>query len=634
MVSENKILSFFLTGLSSVFIAFHLFTAMYGTVPVQLQRSFHLSLAAMIGFLCYPCCKKLGIRWWDVLLASFAALAFGYIALNFDRIALRQSLISPLSVFDLLMGASVLLLVLEMTRRVAGLVLSIVGCVALVYMFFGRYFPRMISHPGFSLQDIIDYQIYGLDGVYSMPLGISATYIVLFIILGTLMEYSKTGDVIMDLGKIAAGKYRGGPAKVACVTSAFFGSISGSAAANVYATGTFTIPMMKKIGYKPSIAGAVEAVASTGGQIMPPIMGAAAFLMAELLGIPYLQVCKAALIPAVLYYVSLILVLDFEAAKEGIKGLSRDQIPSFRSVVSRLYLLLPLVLLVTVLIRGYTPFRAAFLAILASFFLSMLRSETRFSLRSFFEAVFVSAKRTVMIAVACAAAGIVIGAITLTGIGLSLSSIIMTLSGGNLLLGLVLIMLCCIVMGMGTPTTVAYVIVATLGVPVMRNFGFDPIPSHFFVFYFAVLSMITPPVAIAAYAAADIAKEDAMKIGFQSIKIATVIFIIPFVFVFDRGLLFDAPVPTIIFRTSATLVSIVFFAGAATGWLFRRLNIFCRVLLVALFLTVNAPFVPLSLAGIGGGLAVCLWLFFAQRDSGFSDEKQHKETIMRKDDLV
>ena len=308
----------------------------------------------------------------------------------------------------------------------------------------------------------------------------------------------------------------------------------------------------------------------------------------------------------------MIIVLDFEAAKGGIKGLPVEQIPSFWSIVPKMYLLFPIALLVGFLILGYSPFRAAFIGIVAAFVLSMLHQDTRFSITSFIEAINVAAKRAVMIAMACAAAGIVVGVITLTGVGLSLSSLIMTLSGGNILIGLILIMVSTIIMGMGTPTTAAYVIVATLAVPVMRNFGFDPLSSHFFVFYGAVLSMFTPPVAIAAYAAADIAKEDGMKIGFQSMRIAFVAFIIPFVCVLDKGLLFDAPLQTVLYRTIATVISIVMFAGAATGWFSRPLSMSWRFLFMVVFILVNLPKVQFSLIGIMASLILGFQFFISK----------------------
>ena len=318
----NRILPIVLFTLSFVLVAFHLYTAAFGSVVTQLQRSFHLLLTGSMGFLLYPLAgKRKKSQWMDYVLFIVAFVAFGYIALHYNKIALRKSMTSPLSILDYVMGGVVIVLLLEIARRAVGIVMSLIAALGLVYAYFGPYMPGMLAHRGVSLRDIIDYQTWGLDGVYSIPLSISATYIVLFVILGTMLEFIKSGDTIMDLGKLVAGRYRGGPAKVACITSAFFGSISGSAAANVYATGSFTIPMMRRIGYKKHVAGAVEAVASTGGQIMPPVMGAAAFLMAELIGIPYIEVCKVALMPAVFFYLGLIIVLDFEAARQGISGM-------------------------------------------------------------------------------------------------------------------------------------------------------------------------------------------------------------------------------------------------------------------------------------------------------------------------
>lgn len=604
--------------LSIILVGFHLYTAAFGTVITQLQRSIHLTLAAVLGFLCYPRSKDSGTDLFDILLAVIAGLCFGYILINYDRIALRQSLVSYLSPVDLVIGAGVILLVIELTRRTVGKVLSLVTIACLLFAYYGQVMPDIIAHIGVSLRDIIDYQAFGLDGVYSMPLSISATYIVLFIILGTIMEYSKAGDVIMDLGKLLAGRFRGGPAKVACLTSAFFGSISGSAAANVYATGTFTIPMMKRIGYKPATAGAVEAIASTGGQIMPPVMGAAAFIMAETIGIPYISICKAALMPAVFYYISLILVLDFIAAKRNIKGIAREELPKVRDVLPKVYLLLPLIVLVVVLIKGYTPFRASFIAIILSFILSFFRKDTRFTFNTFLEAVMVSARRTSMIAIACAAAGIVIGTITQTGVGLALSSIIVSLSGGHLWLALILIMISCIIMGMGTPTTVAYIIVATLAVPIMKDLNFADLPSHLFVFYFGVMSMITPPVAIAAYAAGEIAQEDPMKIGFAATKLAAIVYILPFVFLFDNSLLLIGEWPHVVMRLFFLLLAVCIFAGAITGWTLINLSLIMRALMVGVFCTLVIPDIPLNLLGTAAFGATIAFLYMKSKRA---DEK-------------
>jgi TRAP transporter 4TM/12TM fusion protein len=596
---QDRILYGVLFLLSTTLVVFHLYTAAFGSVVTQLQRSFHLLLTGSIGFLLYPLAgKQKKAKWYDYLFFIAGFISLGYIAINYNEIALRKSMTSPLSTLDYFMGGLVLVLLLELARRAVGIVMSLIAAVGLLYAYFGPYMPGILAHRGVSLRDIIDYQTWGLDGVYSIPLSISATYIVLFVILGTMLEYIKSGDTIMDLGKLAAGRYRGGPAKVACITSAFFGSISGSAAANVYATGSFTIPMMKRIGYKKHVAGAIEAVASTGGQIMPPVMGAAAFLMAELIGIPYIEICKVALMPAVFFYLGLIIVLDFEAAKLGISGLDQSELPKFSEIAGKLYLLSPIVSLVVFLVLGFSPYMASFYSILISIVLAIINSDVKLDRKTIYDIIVTSGKRATMIAIACAAAGIIIGVITLTGFGLSLSSLILSLSGGKIVPALLLMMVTCIIMGTGTPTTVAYILVATLGVPVMQNLGLPLIASHLFVFYFAVISMITPPVAIAAFAAAEIADEDPIKVGIAAVRIAVIIYAIPFIFLFDPTLLLQGAFVETIFRFVSITAGIILVSGGTTKWFFRKLRIHEDVILFVLGIAGLVPFVYSNIVAI------------------------------------
>ncbi len=573
MTKPQKIAGIIVFILSLILVLFHLYTAAFGSVITQLQRSIHLLLTASMGYLFYPSAGKgEKVKWADFVFFALSLICFSYIALNYEEIALRKSLISPLSPLDYVMGALVVVLLLEIARRAVGLVMSLIALIGTLYALFGPYMPGVLAHRGISLKDLIDYQTWGLDGVYSMPLSISATYVVLFVILGTILEFIKSGDTIMDLGKITTGKYRGGPAKVACLTSAFFGSISGSAAANVYATGSFTIPMMKKIGYNGKTAGAIEAVASTGGQIMPPVMGAAAFLMAELIGIPYIAICKVALMPALFFYAGLLIVLDFEAARTGISGLDPGEIPKLKEIRGKLYLLLPIVTLVVLLIAGFSPYSASFYSILVGIVLAFVNSDVKLTLKNVMDIVTTCGKRTAMIAIACGTAGIIIGIITQTGLGLSLSSLILSLSGGHIVPALLLMMLCCIIMGTGTPTTVAYILVATLGVPVMQDLGLPLIASHLFVFYYAVISMITPPVAIAAFAAAEISNEDPIKVGLTSMRIACIIYFIPFILLFDPAMLLQASLGTSIFRFVSIITGIIFVSGGMTRWFLKELN--------------------------------------------------------------
>ncbi len=584
--------------LSAGFFIFHLYTAAFGTFISQLQRPLHLAFMSGAGFVLYPVLKGKKRGSVDIALALTAACTFGYLASQAGPISVRATFVTPLSTFDQVIGTLAIVLVIELVRRTVGISLALVAGVFLIFTIAGPFLPDPLMHRGFTWLDLIDYQVYGLDGIFSIPLGIAATYIVLFIFLGTFMEACGVGDLIMDLGKALVGKSRGGPAKIACLSSALVGSISGSAAANVYATGTFTIPLMKRMGYPAPLAGAIEAIASTGGQIMPPVMGMAAFLMAELLGVSYLFILKAALVPALLYYTSLYFVLDFVAARRQMAGLEEKEIPPGKAIIPRLYLLAPLVLLVVVLVMGYTPFRAAFFALVTMLALSFVRRETRFTPLSFLYTLVTAARRTVIIAAACAAAGVVIGVITLTGVGLSLSSMIISLSGGYTLPALALIMFSSIVLGMGTPTTVAYIIVVALGVPVMRQLGFATLPSHLFVFYFAVLSMITPPVAIAAYAAGEIARVDPMRTGLVAVRTGMVSFLIPFAFLFNPALLGEGSLLWVILRSLTFVAGIAAFVGGLTGWYGHRISFAWRLFLPLSFFLVTYPHAVTVLLGI------------------------------------
>ncbi|RPI10523.1 MAG: TRAP transporter fused permease subunit [Zetaproteobacteria bacterium] len=582
---------------------FHLYTAAFGTYAALLQRSVHLALTAGLGFLGYSFAgrrRKDGESpgWTDWGLAALALVVFGTIAVRYKSIEVRQALVDALSAWDMVVGALGIALVLELTRRVAGIVLTLIGAAFLAYALAGPYVPGVFAHRGFGLVDVVDYQMFGLNGIFGIPLGVSATYVVLFIILGTIMEESGTGAVLMDMGRRVAGRFRGGPAKIAVLTSAMFGTISGSAVANVYSTGVVTIPMMKRIGYAPHFAGAVEAAASTGGQIMPPIMGAAAFLIADILAIPYLEVCKAAAIPAILFYLGLLLMVDFEAARTGLRGLAPADLPSWSGIGKRAHLLLPVGVLLYVLVRGYTPFWAAFVGVASAVVVSALAPSTRLSPRALARAMIVSAQRTVVVAVGCAVAGVIVGVVTLTGVGLNLSAMVLSVAQGRLLPALLLIMVASLIMGMGTPTTVAYIIVATLGVPVLEKIGVASLPSHMFVFYFGVISMVTPPVAVAAFAAADIAGDSMWRVGWTATKLALVAFLIPFMFVLDQGLLLRGPWLNILGVTLSAGIGVVGLAAGLVGWLFRPVGWFVRVLLIVSALLLIVPGVRTDLVGL------------------------------------
>lgn len=600
-----------LTGWGFVFFSgYHLWTTVWGMPVAYLHRPIHLAFAATLGFLLYSARgKKRGGRppAADLLLSLLSLASFGTVVLLADKAAQRLPMIDPLTPWELFAGAAGILLVLELIRRTVGWVLCGVAAASLAYCFLGPYMPRVLAHTGFTWKQVVDYQSFGLEGIYSSAIGVSSTYIVVFIIFGTFLEMCGAGEVMMDLGRALAGRYRGGPAKIAVVTSAFFGTISGSAAANVYATGTFTIPLMKRTGYTAAFAGAVEAAASTGGQLMPPIMGAAAFLMADILGIPYLKVCVAAFIPSVIYFFSILMMVDFEAAKLGLKGIAEEELPDVRKTLRRVYLLLPIAVLLGVMILDYTPFMAAFVATLSALVVSWLSPEHRMGPRRVLEALEVGGRRTVLIASACAGAGIIVGVITMTGIGLNIASLVISASGGVTIFALLLIMVASILMGVGTPTTVAYIIVATLGVPALEKLGFAALPSHFFVFYFGVISMVTPPVAVAAYAAAEVAGADMMRIGLIASRLCLVAFLVPFIFMYEPALLMIGSWPQVLLAFISAVIGSVALAAALEGWCSRPIGWALRVPLFASALLLIVPGLISDLAGLSIFLTVNAW---------------------------
>jgi TRAP transporter 4TM/12TM fusion protein len=598
------------------YASYHLWTTAFGMPVAYFHRPLHVTFAVTLGFLLYSSRGRKRLEkppLSDVALALLSVACFGTVTLLSEKTAERLAMVDPLSGWELFVGGAGIVLILEMARRTVGWLLAAVAAVFLLYPFVGPHMPHLLAHRGFNWVDVIDYQAFGLEGIYSSAVGVSSTYIAVFIVFGTFLELCGAGGVMMDLGRILTGRFRGGPAKISVLTSAFFGSISGSAAANVYATGTFSIPLMRRTGYSATYAGAVEAAASTGGQLMPPIMGAAAFLMADILGISYLKVCQAALIPSFLYFFSVLMMVDFQAAKLGLKGVPREDLPRLSAVLRRSYLLVPIVVLLAVMIAGYTPFWAAFLATLAAVGVSWFDGQHRMGPRRILRALELSGQRTVLIAMACAGAGLIIGVVTLTGIGLNISSVIITASGGSTILALLLIMAASILLGMGTPTTVAYIIVATLGVPALEQLGFPRLSSHFFVFYFGVISMVTPPVAVASYAAAEVAGADTMRISFTASRLCFVAFLIPFCFMYAPELLMVGdPWRIAVVLLTATL-GIVALAGAFEGWYFRRLGALTRLALFTSAMFLIGPESLPDLFGLGLFLTLTV-LCWARRE--------------------
>ncbi len=544
-------------------------------------RLIHLSLGMAIAFLIYPVVKNKKINIIDLLLAGLALSVGGYILIFMDEIIERFGMPSTA---DLVMGAIAIILVLEMTRRVIGLPMVVIAVAFLLYAYFGNYMPGALAHKGYSISRIIDHLYLHTEGIYGVPIGVSATFVILFIIFGAFLQATKTGDFFMGLANSVTGTARGGPAKIAVLASALFGTISGSAVANVVATGSYTIPLMKRTGYKPHFAGAVEATASSGGQIMPPIMGAAAFVMAEFTGIPYITICLAAVLPAILYFAAVQIAVHLEAVKTGLTGLSKEEIPSLRRVfISGGHLLIPLLVLIYLLaVEKMTPMAAAFWSIVSSIVVSSLRKETRMSWRDFFKALEDGAKGALTVVAACACAGIIIGVITLTGLGLRFTGIILEFGAGSVILTLILTMITCYILGMGVPTTAAYIITAVIAAPALIKLGVPVLAAHLFVFYSALLSAITPPVALAAYAGAGIAGSDPMRTAFTAMRIGWMKFFIPYYFVYLPPLLIIGSKPLDIFWTfTVVFLSVACFSFVLQNWLFRPLSHWERIVLLA-----------------------------------------------------
>ncbi len=529
-------------------------------------------------FLIYPATKgkdKKKLSFYDVVLILLSLAAIGYILVNYEYVVHERFVfVTPLLTIEKVLGIVAVLLVLEAARRVVGLFLTIVAAVFILYFFVGQYLWGILYHPPITLEQFVDVEYLQTAGIFGIPLGISATYIVLFIIFGAFMLQTGFGEFLTDVATGITGRTRGGPAKVAVFSSALFGTISGSGSANVAITGTFTIPMMKRVGFKPHFAGAVEAVASTGGQLMPPIMGAAAFLMAQYTGIPYITIIKHAAIPAILYFAGIFFMVDLEAAKHGIRGLSKEELPPWKGkILVYGHLLIPIVLLLYLLVSGRTLFYAVTVSIFAIFILSFLRRATRFNLQKLITALWQGARATVIVAVACAVAGLIIGTITISGLGGRFTSLVVELSGGYLIVGLVFTMVAAIILGMGMPTSAAYVMMVALIIPALIRIGIPTLEAHMFAFYFAMLSLVTPPVATASYVAAGIAQAPMTKTGWASMRLAAAAYIVPFMFVFAPALLLVGSTGEIIQAVPTALIGVYALALGLQGWGLRsRLN--------------------------------------------------------------
>jgi TRAP transporter 4TM/12TM fusion protein len=592
---------------------FQLYTANFGLMTAMLQRGIHLYFALTLIFLIKPY-KRKGIFF--VVLNWVCIAATVVVAVYMVKFATPQLLtaraITGLTRADMYIGGLLLILILEGTRRICGLPMVIIAALFILYARFGQMLPGMLAHRGYSLLLIINQSIFTHEGVFGIPLAVSSTFVILFVIFGAFLELSGAGQFFIDIAFAMTGRTRSGPAMTAVVASSFMGSINGVAAANVVTTGAFTIPLMSKVGYSNVMAGAVEAAASTGGQILPPVMGASAFIMAEVLGIGYAQVALAATVPALLYFISVGYMVHLEAIKRGIKATEIKNIPNFKkTLVNGIQFLIPLIVLIHyLLIVRYTPTKAAIYAILATVLVSMFRKNTRMGAMTILRALELGVKNSLIVASACATAGIVIGIVTITGLGLRFSNMIISLSGNSLFLALIFTAITCIILGMGLPTSAAYIITATLGGPVLIRMGVTPIAAHLFILYFAVVSVITPPVAIAAYAAAGIANDDPLKIAVQATRLGIAAYVIPFMFVYGPALVLVGTVPKIILAIITALIGSFLLACGVQGYMVTCVkSILIRALIIFAALSLISTNIYYNLAGVAVVVVVLLFQF-------------------------
>ena len=561
------------------FSAFYLYTTFFGLISQESHIGIYVLGTFALSFMLYKARKSSpGDRasFVDILIIIGMIIITAYYIKEFPTLADRIG--GETALRDVIFGWFLILVSLEAARRAAGKVVPIIGIVLIFYAYFGPYFPLGLSHSGFTLTRIAENLFLSPEGIFGMIANTFASYILIFVIFGSFMEVSGAGKVFVDLAYAITGKYTGGPGLASVITSASFGTISGSSVANVVVDGVFTIPLMKRLGYPPHFAGAVEAAASTGGQYMPPIMGAAAFLLAEFSGTPYIEVIKIAAIPACLYFLSVAVIIYLEAVKRGLKGMPASELPRVTELAREIHLLFPIPILIVLLAFDMTPFIAAFYTICATIVLSWFRKDTRMTPKKIVQALVSGARSSLSVGATVGVIGIVMGVTNLTGLANYFQHFIIYLSGGHLLLLVLLIIVAGIFIGMGLPTTPSYVMLVILGVPALIKLGVSPLTAHLVAFWVSVQSGVTPPVALAAWAAAAIAQSDPWKTGWTSCKLASWIYLMPFLFIYTSILKVGWNVA--FFNTVfCCIIALVAWAGALEGFLFKKTSLFERVCL-------------------------------------------------------
>lgn len=583
---------------------FHLYTSYAGTLQPWLHRAIHLMGMLLVVFFSNNIKRmkdsgwKRGFPLIDLLWIGLILAVCVYMAFEYDQIIIRFA--GP-TTNDVIFGTILILLVLESSRRCVGTPVTALAALFLAYAYVGKFVPGVFGHKGFSYHRIIDQMFVQTFGIFGIPMDAAAVFIVIFIMFGAFLVKSGAGDFFIQLAYATSGRTRGGPAKTAVVASALMGTISGSGVANTVTTGLFTIPLMKKTGLRAEFAGAVEASASMGGALMPPIMSSAAFVIAEFTGTPYRMIMLHALLPALLFYFSIFMMIDLETLKTGVKTLPPGEIPRLRTVLAQGWqFLIPVLVLVALLTRGITPMKAGFYAIVLTVGLAAFKKETRMSFNDIISALELGIHNTAVVSITCAAAGILVGSISLSGLGVKFSGLLFSIAGNNLFLLFAFTMLSSLILGMGMPIVPAYIIVASLGVPALVSAGVPKIAAHMFVFYFAIVSGITPPVALCAYAAAGIAKVEPAKVALTALRLSAVAFLVPFMFGYDSRLLLMGASPLVLLRIIMTaFIGVYALACGLQGWFRSRLSLFERAAAVLAALMLVYPTWWSDLIGFG-----------------------------------
>lgn len=611
-------------GLLVLFSLYQLSSTLFLTLPPQIHRPIHLAFGLALVYLLYAGTSKgnknkIGIV--NMILALLGVAVSLYWVIDYEGLVTRTG---NYTTMDMVVGGIAIILVLEAARRVVGIPIALIATIFLLYTYFGPYMPGFLEHRGSDVERIIGHSYYTLEGILGTPLAVSSTFIFLFVLFGAFLEKTGVGEYFNDLSLVIAGRRIGGPAKVAVFSSALQGTISGSSVANVVTSGAFTIPMMKRLGYRSEFAAAVEASSSTGGQIMPPVMGAAAFLMAEFIGVPYLEIAKSAILPAILFFVGIWIMTHFEAKRLGLRGLSKEELPDKKEVLKKLYLLLPIVIIITALMMNISAERAAIIGIVSTIVVGAFRKETRMSIADILAALASGAKMALGVVAATACAGIIVGTITLTGIGLKLANGLIDLAGGQLFLTLFFTMIASLILGMGTPTTANYIITSTIAAPALIQLGVPDIAAHMFTFYFGIVADITPPVALAAFAASGIAKSKPIQTGVESTRLSIAAFMAPYIFVVSPSLLLiNTTLTESIWVMLTSVLGMIGVGAGLIGFWMARLNIVERILAVTGGVLAVIPGITTDIPGL-----VLLGLIFGLSYYKSRKQKQSVQTTL------